>query len=476
MFSQQNLQLDRGFSTSHTQGRFTTALHRYSDLTATIGDIKAGFPPFLGQGVTQEVVLVNDLIFITGSDGVVVSQILSLSPFTVGVDLFSGASGLSVGPTTVATDGNAAKINGNVLQMEVADATHSGIVTNLPQDFGGPKTFHDNLTVDEPPNGIIVQKAIGDFGVELITSDPNATPGFAIASTNLPGQIFAMIFKETGFFSANPELAVFAGLNALIVLDNINQTVTIAQTLIGDSIQERTPSNGINVNGVTVKANTITLADPNVFWDNGIITANNVIFNFDAQDSLYYDQVTNRAAFAIGNIDIASIAAAGLTLPATKMLATDAIVETTAANGTSINTGIKLLTTGGTPALLNHYEEFTYTSIFTNNLESTAALNFTVVRVGKAVTIKLIDVGSAAAQVAPVEAFSSNTALPAHLRPSFDTFGYWRVSSNAISKTGMIEVSSSGNVFIHNDSDGTTAFTAAVPIGFDRCAFSYDLE
>jgi hypothetical protein len=40
----------------------------------------------------------------------------------------------------------------------------------------------------------------------------------------------------------------------------------------------------------------------------------------------------------------------------------------------------------------------------------------------------------------------------------------------------MIEVSSSGNVFIHNDSDGTTAFTAAVPIGFDRCAFSYDLE
>lgn len=217
MFSAQNLQLNRGTNTSNVQGTYTATAHTYIDMSSTVAAIKAYFPPYLGQGITQEFLHVNDLIFIFGSDNTNCCQILSLAPFTVGTDLFSGASGLSILPPSIAVDQNGAVISGDTFSLEIADLTHPGIVTTDTQRFGGEKTFTGNLTViagDDivfspvPLDGIIVRGNEPVVGHAVLGGDDTQAMVYAFGTQSL-GQLGGTILSPTGFSGSGlPEIGL----------------------------------------------------------------------------------------------------------------------------------------------------------------------------------------------------------------------------------------------------------------------------
>lgn len=253
MFSVKNLQIYRGNTSASSQGKDTAVIHTYKDLTATVANIKDTLPPYLGQGANQDSIAIGDHFVIVGSDTTFFTRILSLNPFTVSTDYFSGASGLSIGAPIAATDDNGAIIDGNTLHLEIADETHSGIMTHGTQDFGGEKNFHNNLFVTEPPNGIIVQKDTGSFGVALITNDATASPGFAIQDAAFPSQVQAFIYNRTGFTAPNPQVYILSGNNAGLILDNTDESVTIGNKIKADTIIEKITNNGVNIENVLLK-------------------------------------------------------------------------------------------------------------------------------------------------------------------------------------------------------------------------------
>lgn len=217
MFTAQNLQLNRGTNTSNVQGTYTATAHTYIDMSSTVAEIKSYFPPYLGQGPLQEFLHINDLIFIFGSDNTNCCKILSLAPFTVGTDLFSGASGLSILPPSIAVDQNGAVISGDTFSLEIADLTHPGIVTTDTQRFGGEKTFTGNLTViagDDivfspvPLDGIIVRGNEPVVGHAVLGGDDTQAMVYAFGTQSL-GQLGGTILSPTGFSGSGlPEIGL----------------------------------------------------------------------------------------------------------------------------------------------------------------------------------------------------------------------------------------------------------------------------
>jgi len=238
MFSVTKLQIARGSTTANGQGGgITTVTHSYKDLDLTVAAITMLLPPFLGQGIGQEFIFVGDHILIEGSDTSTYNRILSLNPFTMGADYFSGASGLSVAPPIVAVDNNGAIITGEIFQLEKADQTHPGILTEVAQDIGGIKTFHADVNIVNPTTGLNITEAAGGVGVNITTANSANAAGFTIADSALSSNIYGMVFKGDGFTSANPQLWIIADTgNAGVMLDNIDQSVTINNKLITASI------------------------------------------------------------------------------------------------------------------------------------------------------------------------------------------------------------------------------------------------
>lgn len=430
MFSVKNLQINRGRTTASAQGKDTSVIHTYIDEQTTVANIKLYFPPFLDQGATQEDILLLDYMFVTGSDTAIMARILSLDPFVVDVDLFSGAAGLSVGAPIAPVDNNAAKITAGILQMEIADQTHNGIMTAAPQDFGGEKTFHANVNIIEPVNGLTIQKTMGSFGAQLVTSDPNAVPGFAIGDTALPGMVLGLIYKRTGFVTANPELYLISGNNAGVVLNDTLQTVTIFNNLLSDNLDTRTAINlDIGLNNATA------------------VTLHKQV-NITAGNNINVDEVD---VFTPGTLKIGGTDTTDVFFPKP----------------------VSFATPGGTPGLLNDYEAFDHNTTFTNNTETTAVVDVFLVKIGDAITLRITANTSVPGQVAPGAFFGADTQLPVRFRPGQDCNGPFRVENNGIFSEGWIEVTAGGNINIYNNVDFTTAFTAAVTNGFSSSTFAY---
>jgi hypothetical protein len=395
-----------------------------------VENIILSFPPYLDQGVAQEFIYVGDHLLIEGSDTTSINRILSLSPFTVGNNYFSGAAALSVGAPIIAVDGNGATIVSEILRLALADQTHPGILSATPQDIGGEKTFHANVNIQDPPNGLTISKTVGDFGVQLLTSDANATPGFAIGDTAFPSNIMGLVYKRTGFISANPEMYLLSGNNAGIIFDDTDGTVTITNNTLTNFLDARA-GQVLSIGGT-----------------------NATVINLGTNTTLPFDK-----ELAVNQID--SVTAAPL------------IIGATNTTEVQLNKGVKFATAGGTPALLNDYEEYDHVTTFTNNLETTAAITLKLVRIGNAIILRNTVIASVAGQVAPVASFTSNTPLPARFRPAVSCQGDFRVSNNSVYTVGAIEIDSAGVISIYNDFDFTTAFTAAVTNGFYTSTFAY---
>jgi hypothetical protein len=125
------------------------------------------------------------------------------------------------------------------------------------------------------------------------------------------------------------------------------------------------------------------------------------------------------------------------------------------------NSGAKFLTFGGTPTTLNYYEEYDHVTTFTNNTETTNSMTFKLVRTGTSVIILNTTVGSVAGQGAPLNRFTANTVLPARFRPAQELVNTWFVSNGGVYKVGAIRIAATGDIYIYDDPDLTTAFTAA---------------
>jgi hypothetical protein len=467
MFNIQNLQINRGIGTSNAQGTSQVAIvHTYKDPLSTIAAIRIYFPDYLNQGSNQDLMYVGDYFVVEGSDTSIFAQVLSLAPFTLGANLFEASVAFSIGAPVAATDGNALTFAANTLRTEIADQTHPGIVTAVAQDFGGVKTFHENVLITEPTNGLIIQKATGSIGVEIITSDTTSMNGVVFQFTGAPNSLFGMVFSQQGFLTANPELFLVAGAGGSgttgIVLNSANKTATFTDTLLTDTVTEKTTANGVVVNGINMKPTTITFQNTNVYIDDGIVDPNKIIFNFAASpDRLYYDKIMGGLTYVAGGTGIFTIFSAACEI----------------APPLHLVSGLRFsLNPDPDQSLIEDYSEKAFTTTFTNNTETTGDINFTLVRVGKLVTIKSRNDGTAAAQAAPSEEFTSNTNLPSNFIPANGVFGYWRVQNNGVFKGALVEVDNAGQIHIHNDSDGTSAFTALVPIGFDKGSISYTLE
>lgn len=251
MFSAKNLQIYRGNASSSTQGKDTTALHTFKDVTSTVGVIQGYFPPYLGQGVTQDSISVGDHLLIEGSDTTIFTRILSLDPFTVSTDYFSGASGISIGTPINAVDGNVAKITGNTLQMEFANPTFPGVLSTGAQTILGAKTFRGlflgntvyvNQTKgsDNPGFGNVISPyATVSYALSQITT-ANSTNPFTII---ISGQV-----NDTGIISIKPFVHIKGETEGTI----INNTNTI---ILNTGLWSSNPGAFFYMEDVTVQNN-----------------------------------------------------------------------------------------------------------------------------------------------------------------------------------------------------------------------------
>lgn len=139
------------------------------------------------------------------------------------------------------------------------------------------------------------------------------------------------------------------------------------------------------------------------------------------------------------------------------------------------NSGIKMLTFGGTPTTLNYYEEATHATTFTNSAETSASANLRIIRDGSKVTIKLPFEVTTPGQGGPGAAYISNTAIPARFRPVDNTFAFALVSNGGVFKAGALLVRSTGIIEVYNSADLTTAFTTSQINAFYSTAITYSI-
>lgn len=146
-FTANTFQFNRGVTTCGVNGSGVgTVIHGYKSTTDDYVTITTpGYFPDNIDGATDKV-FVGDILLIVASDTVGLALITSLAPFLVGSNLLGTAgSPITMTVPVAATDANGIKITGTTVQLEIADATHPGIVTALDQVFAGIKTFNSGV-------------------------------------------------------------------------------------------------------------------------------------------------------------------------------------------------------------------------------------------------------------------------------------------------------------------------------------------
>ena len=208
-------QFNRGITTANAQGQgFTAIAHTYKSTTDTLAQIATpGYFPinFDGSAVSDKV-FVRDWLFIKDSVGATsFVNITGLNPVTLGPDLFVAGSFIVIAPI-VAVDNNAIVISGNNVAMEIADATHSGIITNVAQTFGGSKTFLDILKATN-----INGELPSDLMFIGAGQDPGKTVTIGNASVNvfLPG---GLVTNNISNVTAGSTLAIHSNFDGLTTI------------------------------------------------------------------------------------------------------------------------------------------------------------------------------------------------------------------------------------------------------------------
>lgn len=413
-----SLQINRGRATANAQGgNITTVIHTFKDDANTVANIIMAFPDYLGQGAGQELIFPGDHILIKGSDTTSFNEIESVAPFTVGTDLFSGASGLSIGTPVVAVDANGAIITGQILQLEKADQTHPGILTQLAQDIGGTKTFHADVNIVDPPSGLNITKTTGGGGVNITTSDPTTPIGCVVLDTTNAAGTYGIIYKGNGFTDSNPQLWIIAGETGTsgIILDNIDESVAINNKLKVDIIDELGASNGTIINGVMLRASSV--------------------------------DTSTAIPLVLGSSTASEITLAKNTTVATQL---------------TFTSGAGVLSNFATAAGV-----VTWTGCF--SVGQAVAMSIEKINTTVYLSIKGTSLAASAAGVGT----SGAGAVPVGFRPTATTYAYSRIFNNSIGAAGLIEILADGTINAYQDNAGT-AFGAAGSNGIGNVSIFYD--
>lgn len=150
-------------------------------------------------------------------------------------------SGINSGDVTLGAIGsspdvNGARLSGQVLTLQPADATHGGVVTTGTQSFGGAKTFLSSVTVSgvlttSTTTGIIAFSGGGQASATLLITDFNRvdTVGITLDSVKLPvGSLNRRILVLNNSDSALVALNVFPQSGGKIDALGTNAAYTLA--------------------------------------------------------------------------------------------------------------------------------------------------------------------------------------------------------------------------------------------------------
>lgn len=265
-FDRTHLQINRGVTTANAQGNgITIAVHTYKSATDAIATIEGAnyFPPNFTPPVTpaanisvqpdNDEIFVGDLLFVDATDDTGLYRLATVNPVTLGDNLVGGAtSNLTIGAPIAATDGNALKITAGVLQAQIADTTHAGIVTDGAQEFAGIKGFATGINADSihqytPASPVI---NIGDNTLTHIAFG-GPTISFTGFSGNLTDVFFPgiPIIHVTGAlrFASNDFLSNFYYLELPVDWTGPWGATTLPGTLVFTRFNDQVTISGTNV-------------------------------------------------------------------------------------------------------------------------------------------------------------------------------------------------------------------------------------
>ena len=234
------------------------------------------------------------------------------------------------------------------------------------------------------------------------------------------------------------------------------------QEIQTDTINEKTLAAGVTIDSVLLIDNTLTAAGitvTDILADTifartlgGYVTINGVL----CKDSIIYTDTINEKTAATG-VTIDSVL-----LIDNKVICgeirTDLIIEKTGANGVEIEAtrikdgGITLITTGGTAAPLNYYEEFTHVTTWSGaSLDAPVSGNVIVTRIGRVCNITIPLVSGVANPANPASGYIMNTAFPTKARPSANLNLPVRILDGGVFKYGMLTISTLGAISVGVD-------------------------
>lgn len=198
-FDKTHLQVNRGVTTANVQGTgITVAVHTYISTTDTIAAILTPgyFPPNFVPVIvvpnfnvveqpTNDLIFINDLLFIEASDSTGLVKVLGVNPVTLGGNLLGGSSAnLIVVPPVTAVDTNTLIISSGTISTEVADAAHPGIVTASAQTFGGVKTFANGILTNTIKQATGTNLQVGDTTTTTMEIGGNGTTSVLVGGAS----------------------------------------------------------------------------------------------------------------------------------------------------------------------------------------------------------------------------------------------------------------------------------------------------
>jgi hypothetical protein len=109
-------------------------------------------------------------------------------------------------------------------------------------------------------------------------------------------------------------------------------------------------------------------------------------------------------------------------------------------------TGIRLPSSGGTPATLNHYEEYSATMTFTGIWAADRSVTITVTRNGNVVTLKIPGTSATTSSSSSINC-TAGTVLPTRFRPAGTVYAPCFVVSSSVVANGQCSVANTGTVY-----------------------------
>lgn len=463
------------------QKRFTTGI-RTNDIDGTaimsVGDGSTGLILTAGGDIDLDGAGIVDVGTIQ-STAVNVGKV-GINTTVLGT-LISSTSNITNGNITTATITTDNITTANITTANITNSTVSGTANITTIDRSGPISI-----------GPVLCTAL-NLGRAAITTTINGTASIATENVTTSNITTANITNTTVSGTANIAVLDRAGTIAIgttngtgITIGRAGQTTFVNSTLEVFSI-DRTAGmavGAINTTSLAIGNNACTtlcagnwgfarldsdsirganIGNPMVIGRN----SNNGMNLGAEMGAMVIDHFTSDVSdtMAIGttNNNAITIGRTGKTATVNSLLSAQA--------------GVQFLTSGGTPATLNDYEEYTHVTTFTLNTQTSGNINLVMVKVGKAITMRCDSIAGAAVagQAAPGASFVADTVLPARFRPSMDCSQLIGVVNNNIVTVGRAVIGSTGSITLFAGPDAATTYTALVTNGFTRFTFAYTL-